>query len=173
MSIELVGDSMDNTVTGNPRTNLIRAALLPALATALVCAPQILANIPAVSGIDSSSVAEPFIPVVPMVLLFFLGAPAVAFMVNWRWPAATNKDRATYAGLPQALVVPALAWLAVWIDVERGYLLKDSGEEAMAYGILITLGAVAGVVLTILVACAGRLGAWLGTVRAEQQGAPL
>ncbi|MBA2754418.1 MAG: hypothetical protein H0U40_08150 [Chloroflexia bacterium] len=141
---------MDLTPLVNPRGKLVRASLLPALATILALVPLVI-----------QSMSEPGSPVVG--ILVIIGAPAVAFLVNWRWPAATDRDRATYAAIPQVFIPPAMVWLDVWLEVRSGYLLRDSGEEAMAYGIGLTLAAIAGVILMVLVGGAGRLGAWLGT----------
>lgn len=147
--------------------DLVRAALLPVLATALVWTPQIVSSIPAVSGISKTSEPELIATLLLLLVLYFSCAPATALIVNWRWPAATDKDRATYAALPQLLVSPALVAFHVWLEVQRGYLLEDSGEEAMSYGIGVTLAFVAGIILTILVAAFGRLGAWLGSGRQD------
>ncbi|CAA9298943.1 MAG: hypothetical protein AVDCRST_MAG48-1157 [uncultured Friedmanniella sp.] len=139
---------MNRTVPGNPRTRLLLAALLPALATALTLAPVLFSppeQVPLMLG-----------------LLIVSSAPAVALVVNWRWPAATNKDRAAWAALPQVAVVPLMVRLDVWLDVRSGYLLRHSGEEAMAYGIGTVFGVLAGIVLVVLVGFAGRLGASLG-----------
>ena len=95
--------------------------------------------------------------------MFFTSTPVVELLVNWRWPAATDSDRAMYAVTPQVFIPPAMVWLDVWLEVRSGYLLRDSGEEAMAYGYELTLVANAGVILMVLVGGAGRLGAWLGT----------
>ena len=139
---------MNRTAPGTPRTRLLLAALLPALATALTLAP-VLFNPP---------------EQVPLMvgLLLVSSAPAVALVVNWRWPAATNKDRAAWAALPQVAIVPLMVRLDVWLDVRSGYLLRDSGEEAMAYGIGTVFGVLVGIVLVVLVGFAGRLGASLG-----------
>jgi hypothetical protein len=147
--------------SASPHTNLLRAALLPALATFLVWMPALLSSIPALSGVDSSESPEPVLPPLLLLALYFVSAPTVALIINWRWPAATNKDRAIYAALPQVFVSPALVWLYVWLEVERGYLERGTSEEAMTSGIGIALAVVTGVILTMLVAAFGGLGAWL------------
>ncbi|HEV2073345.1 MAG TPA: hypothetical protein VGR29_06830 [Thermomicrobiales bacterium] len=131
----------------HPRTSLLLAALLPALATAAASIPHVL-NTP-----EEGSPAQGW--------LMLSIAPLVALLVNGRWPAATNVSRAFLVALPQLLVVISLARLDVWLDVRSGYLLRNSGEEAMAYGIGTTLGVIMGIVLVVLVASAGRLGALL------------
>lgn len=131
-----------------PRRRLLLATLLPTLATAVALSPELF----------SPSDAVP-----PIVLwLLGLGAPVVALVLNWRWPAATDKDRATWAALPQVLIVPLMVWLDVWIEIQQGYLRRDSSEAAMALGIGTLVGGIAGIVLLVLVGVAGRLGAWLG-----------
>ncbi len=112
---------MDITAPAKPRTRLLLAALLPALATALAWTPHVFSNPDDVSPV--------------LLVLLVVSAPVVALVVNWRWPAATNRDRATWAALPQVVVVPLMARLDTWMEVQRGYLLRGSGEEAMSYGI--------------------------------------
>lgn len=131
-----------------PRRRLLLATLLPTLATAVAVSPELF---------SPSDVVPPIV-----LWLLGLGAPVVALVVNWRWPAATDKDRATWAALPQVLMVPLMVWLDVWIEIEQGYLRRDSSETAMALGIGTFVGVLAGIVLLVLVGIAGRLGAWLG-----------
>ena len=140
---------MDIQAPAKLGTRVLLAALLPMLATALTLTPELF------------STPERF-PVWLGVLLL-VNAPAVALIVNWVWPVATNKDRATWTALPQVLVVPLMVWLDVWHDVRSGYLLEGSGEEAMAFGIGTVIGVLTGIVLLVLVGFAGRIGAWLGS----------
>ncbi len=55
-----------------------------------------------------------------------------------------------------------MARLDAWMEVQRGYLLRGSGEEAMSYGLGFFLGVIVGIILLVLVGFTGRLGAWLG-----------
>ncbi len=139
---------VDLAAPAKPRTRLLLAALLPTLATTLTLTPELF---------NPSDV-------VPPIVLWLLGfsAPAVALLVNWPWPAATDKDRATWAALPQVAIVPLMVWLDVWIEIEQGYLRRDLSEAAMTMGIGTMVGVLAGIVLLVLVGLAGRLGAWLG-----------
>ncbi len=130
------------------RIKLLLAALLPVLATVLIWTPQLSGN--------PEEVSPWFLAPLPV------GAPIVALVVNWCWPAVTNPARAAWTALPQLATVVLLVWLDVWLDVRSGYLLKDSGEEAMSYGIGLTVAGIAGVILVVLVGCAGRLGARIG-----------
>ena len=139
---------MDFVTPAKPRTRLWLAALLPMLATALTFTP----------GLFDMPDDE---PPVWMLLLPFSG-PIVALIVNWRWPAATNRDRTALAALPQIFIVPLMVWLTLRLEVERGDLRMDSSEGAMAFGGGMTLGVIAGILLLWLVGFAGRLGAWLG-----------
>lgn len=139
---------VDHTVVENPRMNLMRAALLPALATALTWTPTMFMN-----------TAEP-LPTV-LVVLLFVSAPAVALIVNWRRPAATDGGRATYTAIPQVFVLPAMVWLDIWLAVQSGEIKRGSSDEAMSYGGGITLAVIVGVILMWLVGGAGRLGSWL------------
>ncbi len=139
---------MDLPALGKQRTRFLLAALLPTLATALAWTPHVFSNPDDVSPV--------------LLVLLVVSAPAVALVVNWRWPAATNRDRATWAALPQVVVVPLMARLDTWMEVQRGYLLRGSGEEAMSYGLGLFLGLIVGIILLVLVGFTGRLGAWLG-----------
>lgn len=143
--MDLMGDV---AAPAKPRARLLLAALLPMLATAVTLTPELFST-------------PERVPLWLGILLPF-NAPAVALLVNWRWPAATNRDRATWAALPQVAIVPLMVWLDVWLDVRSGYLLKNSGEEAMAFGFGTVLGVITGIVLLVLVGFAGRIGAWFG-----------
>ena len=140
---------MDFAEPAEPRIRLMLAALLPMLATALTLTPELFRT------------PEEGSPVV-LGLLGFSG-PSAALIVNWFRPAATNKNRAAWAALPQVFIVPVMVWLNVWVDVQSGYLLRNSSEESMAYGAGITFGVIVGLVLLWLVGFAGRVGAWLGS----------
>ena len=147
------------------QTYIVRAALLPALATVLVWTPALLSIIPAISGIDSSEASEGVIPPLLLFVLYFVSAPTVALIVNWRWPAATNADRATFAALLQILVSPVLAVIFVWLDVQRGYESNEAGVIGLVFNLLVILAVITGVFLTMLVAVFGRIGAWLAQGR--------
>jgi hypothetical protein len=100
-------------------------------------------------------------PPLILIAVFFLLAPLVALLVNWRWPQATTDRRAALAALPQLVIVMLMFRLAIWFEY-RDYYLEDSSEEAMSYGIGFIVSLLLGVILFVLVYIAGRVGAWLG-----------
>jgi hypothetical protein len=156
------------------RTNFLLAALLPALATAVMVIPPLRSNwLSQMQCADCSTRNISPLPIFSTsgpersiflfwLLLFVVSAPIVAFVVNWHWPVATNANRAFLVALPQPVVVLLMLRFDVWLDLRSGYLLRDSGEEAMAYGIATVGGLLIGLILMILVAGAGQMGARLG-----------
>lgn len=92
-------------------------------------------------------------------LVAFVAAPPLtAYLLNRRLHADLGVVESLLVGLPQLPVIVVLSVAGVWLDVQRGFLLAGSGEEAMSYGIGISVSAVAGAVLLVLVAVAARLG---------------
>lgn len=89
---------------------------------------------------------------------FVAAAPLTAYLLNRRLHADLGVVESLLVGLPQLPVIVVLSVAGVWLDVQRGFLLAGSGEEAMSYGIGISVSAVAGAVLLVLVAVAARLG---------------
>ncbi|HEV2074481.1 MAG TPA: hypothetical protein VGR29_12695 [Thermomicrobiales bacterium] len=136
----------------HPRTRLLLAALLPALATAVMLIPPLFGT----TGPGPGRSLALF-----WLLVFVVSAPMVAFVVNWHWPAATTANRAFLAALPQPVVVPLMLWLAVSLDIQRGNLVRDTSEEAMTSGFATVGGLLIGLILMILVAVGGQLGARL------------
>jgi hypothetical protein len=136
---------------GSTRASVGRVASLastPAAATILVFLPMMLRS-------PSTTQAPPFGWLVALVL----GPPLAAYIVSRRLGTRLSTGSYFLAGLPQLPVLVLLAAASVWLDVRRGHLLADSGEEAMSYGIGMTVASIAGIALLILVAIAARLGA--------------
>ena len=129
---------------------VVAAALVPAAATAAVFAPELFRN--AAETAELSGVVK-----VGWLVLLLVAAPLAAAVVNLLRPVATNNDRAMWLALPQVAVFPALLSFDVWLDIRRGDLLR--GEDAADYGIFVTLGLFAGVVVTGLTAAGARYGA--------------
>ncbi len=121
---------------------LLMAMALPAVATTLAYVPAFFSD-PGARGSIWPAVA-------------LIAAPAAAYLVNRRRPVATNLRRALLIGLPQVPLSVALAMFDVWLDVRSGYLLADSGEEAMAYGFGSVFALGSGLALAALVAAAAR-----------------
>ncbi len=128
------------------------AVLLPAAATTVVYAPMILSrpnlwdDLPVLLGLT-------------WFVVLILAAPVTAAVVNRRWPVATTTTRACLLGLPQLPLAIVLMRLDIWLDVRSGYLLAGSGEVDMALGWGIMMATGVGLVLTVLVAAAARVGA--------------
>lgn len=89
---------------------------------------------------------------------FLAAAPFTAYLLNRRLQADLGIVESLLVGLPQLPVIVLLSVAGVWLDVQRGFLLAGSGEEAMSYGIGISVAVAAGFVLLVLVAAAARLG---------------
>ena len=132
------------------------AALVPAAATAAAFSPELFVNpLDDVSGRVR----------VGWLALLLCAAPLAAVALNLLRPVATTKDRAVWLALPQIVVFVALVRVDVWLDVRSGYLLADSGEEAMAYG----LGMIAALIAGVLVAGPTAAGARWGAHRAARR----
>lgn len=85
-------------------------------------------------------------------------APLTAALVNRRRPVATTHPRSRLLGLPQLPLALGLVWLDIWLDVRSGYLLPGyEVEMALGFGTIMAVGF--GLLLTVLVAAAGRFGA--------------
>lgn len=93
------------------------------------------------------------------VWLFVLAPLPVVFLVNLALPTATNFRRATLSALPLLFAFPLVWWLGAAIDTARGNLI--GGEIGMAFYIIAMLGPLVGLVLMLLAALLGRLGARL------------
>lgn len=124
-----------------------RLAVVPAAATVLVFVPVVLRS-------PSTTQAVP----PGWFITLLLAAPLTAYLASRRGPPL-GLAAALLVGLPQVPLVVLLSIAAIRLDVQRGHLLAGSGEEAMSYGIGIGVGAIAGVILLILVSAATLLGA--------------
>lgn len=138
-----------------PTRNVTKAATVPgrdialgaaasAAATAVVFAPELFRD-------PAATQAAPAVTVV-WLLVVLSAAPVVAHAMARRRRAPLGVGSALLVGLPQLPLVVVLAMLDVWFDVRSGYLLAGSGEEAMSYGIGVTVATVVGAVLVGLVA---------------------
>lgn len=130
---------------------IVQGGLLPAAVTAVLFVPEFFRD-PADAG------GAPGLTLVWAGILL-LGAPTAAFVMNRRVPVATDLLRSLLIGVPQLPLVVLLMVVDVWLDVQSGYLLAGSGEEAMSYGIGTMVAGVFGLLLTALVVTAARLGA--------------
>lgn len=126
--------------------------LAPAAATTLVYAPMLLFrpdlwdNVPGHVGLVWFAV-------------LVLAAPVTAALVNRRRPVATALARSWLMALPQLPLALGLVWLDIWLDVRSGYLLAESGEVEMALGFGTVMAVGVGLLLTVLVHAAARVGA--------------
>jgi hypothetical protein len=143
--------AVERVAVPSPTSAVARQAALLAAVTAVVFAVELLRD-------PSGAEAAPLVTLVWLVALL-LAAPVVAYLANRRRPVAVDVTRAALVAMPQLPVVVALMAVDVWLDVQRGYLAAGSGEEAMSYGIGVTVSTVAGLVLVALVAGSARLGA--------------
>lgn len=123
-------------------------ATTSAAATVLVFIPVVLRN-------PSTTEAAPAGWLVAMLL----AAPVTAYLSSRRLGPSWGFAFSLLIGLPQLPLIVLLSAASVWLDVQRGHLLAGSGEEAMSYGIGITVAFIAGIILLILVAAAAMLGA--------------
>ena len=126
---------------------LLQLALLPAAATVVAYLPQLLTN----SG-EMSRV--PGVLLLGWLAVLLLAAPAVAALLNRSLRLPMEPQRVVAVAATQLAVMIALVRFDVWLEVRSGYLLVDSGEEAMAYGIGGVASTVVGLVLGALVTAA-------------------
>lgn len=98
-----------------------------------------------------------------VVLVWFVGlvlaAPVTVALMNRNRPVATTQARRWLLGLPQTPLVVGLMWIDIWLDVRSGYLLAGSGEVEMARGLGTVMAVGVGLLLTVLVPAAARIGA--------------
>lgn len=127
-----------------------KVALVSSAATALVFFPILLRE-------PSTTEAAPPVWLAAMLL----AAPITVYLASRRLGGGLRPALFFLIGLPQLPLVILLSTAAIWLDVQRGHLLADSGEEAMSYGIGTVVAFVAGTVLALLVTAA----AWLGARR--------
>lgn len=125
-----------------------RLAIAPAAATALVFIPIVLRS-------PSTTEAVPG----AWFVILLLAAPLAAYFTSRLMGIALDIASSLVVGLPQVPLIVGLSTASIWLDVQRGYLLAGSGEEAMSYGIGTIVAFIAGAILLILVAVAARLGA--------------
>ena len=134
-----------------PWPGVVRAALLLVAVTAVVFSVEFFRN--------PQDSAEAPVLTVAWVVALAVAAPAVAHVLNRRTALATDTYRTLVLAVPQLPVLVLLAAADVWLDVRSGYLLEGSGEEAMSYGIGLTVATLFGLVLVLLVAAAATTGA--------------
>lgn len=115
-------------------------AVLPAAATIVVYLPQLLTD-------SDEMAAAPGAVMLAWLALLLLAAPLVAARLNRSLRVPLTASRAMVLAGTQLAVAVALVRLDAWLEVRSGYLLANSGEEAMAYGI----GGVAGVLVGLVV----------------------
>ena len=131
-------------------SSVIRPAVAAALATTVVILPQLAASA------DQATELPAFLRWAWQAALL-TAAPVAAYVVARR-SRGIHAGTMALAGVPQVMVVVALIRLDVWLDVRSGYLLADSGEEAMAYGLGTIIGALLGLLLSVLVSVGAVLG---------------
>jgi hypothetical protein len=127
-----------------------RAALAAALATTVVILPQLPIN-------EGQAAELPAVLRWAWLAALLTAAPVTAYIVSRR-SRRSHRGAMALAGLPQVVLVVALTRLDVWLEVRSGYLLPDSGEEAMAYGLGTIIGALLGLLLAVLVTAGSLLG---------------
>ena len=137
-----------------------KLALLPAAATTVVYAPQLLTDSDQMSGLP------PALGLLWIALLL-LASPAVAWGLGRRGAPLKGSGTVMIVGLTQVVTAIILVRLDTWLEVRSGYLLAGSGEEAMSYGIGTLIGGIAGLVTAILVV----YGAKFGLSRKQHPGA--
>jgi hypothetical protein len=129
-------------------------ALVAAAATTVVYLPQLTVNANQLAELPGALRASWFV-------LLLVAAPVAAYIVTRRARLAARRTPGAaliLAGVPQVLLLLALTYLDVWLEVRSGYLLADSGEEAMAYGLSAIFGTLLGLVLAALVTLGASLG---------------
>lgn len=88
-----------------------------------------------------------------------LAAPVTAALVDRHRPVATTQARSWLLGLPQLPLVVGLMWIDIWLDIRSGYLIAESGEVEMVLGFGTVMATGVGLLLTVLVYAAARIGA--------------
>jgi len=131
--------------------DISKLALLPAAATTVVYAPQLLTDSDQMSGLP---------PAVGLlcIALLLLTAPAVAWGLGRRGVPLKASGAVMLVGLAQVVTALILVRLDTWLEVRSGYLLAGSGEEAMSYGIGALIGGIGGIVTAILVVYGAKFG---------------
>lgn len=119
-------------------------ALAPAAATAVVYLPQLLTD-------SDEAASVPGAVLLVWLALLLLAAPIVALRLNRSLQVRLTASREIVLAGAQLAVAVGLVRLDVWLEVRSGYLLANSGEEAMAYGIGGIVSVLAGLVLGALV----------------------
>lgn len=140
------------------RHPLVALSLLPAAATAVVYLPHLLTDSDVMAGF-------PGVVMLAWLALLLLAAPLVAVAVNRSLRVRLDLPRELVVAGTQLAVAVALVRLDVWLEVRSGYLLANSGEEAMAYGIGGVVSVLVGVVLGALVVLAAGVAARHQAVR--------
>ena len=127
-----------------PGVWMVAATLVPAVATVIASIPTLRTN---------PNEEQSFL------ILAAVSAPLAALVVNLIVPVATSWARGRRAGYLQVPIVPALAYLDVWLENERGYYVGY--EYGLSRVVGTALGLVMGVTLMLLVGSFGCLGAQL------------
>lgn len=140
-------------------TETVRRSPVPAIAvTAATCGATVAVFVPQLV-VNAGQVARwPDVARFGWLVLAVVLPPLVAYVVARRHCGRPGAHAAALAGIPLPLLGVGLAALDAWLEVRSGYLLADSGEEAMAYGLGTILGTIYGLVLLVLVATAATLG---------------
>ena len=155
MQVQRVGETSGRPEARRSSAGAVGLAAVLAGVTAVVFAPQLV--------IDLDQLPPVLYPA--WMVLLLIAAPVAAAVLSRRRRVPLTRAQQWLVGLPQLFVPVALFRLDVWLDVRSGYLLADSGEEAMSYGLGSFFGTVIGIVLAgLVVLCAslgtrGRLGA--------------
>ena len=142
-------------MTANSTTSAAAVpALVAAAATTVVYLPQLTVNASQLDELPGVLRASWF-------LLLLVAAPVATYVVTRRTRLGARRTSGAalvLAGVPQVFLLLALTYLDVWLEVRSGYLLADSGEEAMAYGLSAIFGALLGLVLAALVTLGAAVG---------------
>lgn len=127
------------------------APVVPAAATALAFIPEFFR---APSAVEQTPVLTG-----AWLIILLIAGPLSTYAMNRRSAVATSAARALWAGALQPPLMVALVAADIAVDVQSGYLLAGSGEEAMSYGIGIPVALFVGILLLGSVAVAARVGA--------------
>lgn len=133
-----------------PALAVVQATLVLVAVTTLVFVPELFR--------DPADTERAPVLTIAWVVCLAGAAPLAAYVINRRKPIATDLLRTLLLALPQLPLLVLLARADVWLDVQRGYLLENSGEEAMSYGIGTTVAVAFGLLVVALVALAARSG---------------